>query len=435
MGMFRLVLLNALALISCMAAPPGGGVERFYVGTYSGRIYLSALDLGSASFGVITQAVTTTDPSFLAMTPNRQFLYSVNEGPGTVSAFSVNSTNGSLKLLNSKSSNGGAPAHIVVDRKGRNVIVANYNGGSVTVFPIQADGKIGNASSHIQHPSGALAHCVTLDASDHFAFICDKGLDQVRSYIFDAEAGKLTTNTALITAVAKGSGPRHMTFDPAFKRTYVICELSSTIVGFDYDPTNGILTAFQTVSTLPTPKPSGNTTAEIAVHPSGRFLYGSNRGYNTIAVFTIDLTTGNLTLVQQQTTGAVPRNFALDPTGAYCIVAGQNSNDIRLYTIDQTTGLLTDTKKKLTASAPVCILPFILSPPEPLLSLSAGKDDRITLNIGNSLNVLTYQLFHSASLSEGGWSLFLTGQIGQTNFSLTNTVQADFFRAGVLTNF
>jgi len=430
-----LLLFFCAAATAIVAQEPTPGLERFYVGTYSGRIYLSSLDLATGNFGVITQAVTATDPSFLAMSPDRAFAYSVNEGPAMVSAFSVNPTNGTLKFLNQKSSNGGAPAHIVVDRTGRNVIVANYSGGSVTMFPIQADGKLGNANAHIQHPgSGPLAHCVTLDASNHFAFVCDKGLDQIRCYILDAAAGTLTTNTALITTVAKGSGPRHMTFDPDFKRAYVICELASTIIGFDFDATNGTLTAFQTVSTLPTPRPSGNTTAEIGVHPNGKFLYGSNRGYNTIAVFTIDPTTGNLTSVQQQTTGNTPRNFAIDPTGVYCIVAGQNSNDIRLYTIDATTGLLTDTQKKLVASSPVCIVPFIYTP-QPALDLHSLNATTLELALGNTLNGSTYQVYHSPTLSAATWTLLITGTAGQTNFVLTNNLPLEFFRASVSTNF
>jgi 6-phosphogluconolactonase len=226
-----------------------------------------------------------------------------------------------------------------VDRSGRNVIVANYNGGSVTVFPIQTDGRLGTATSHIQHPgTSPHAHCVTIDAANHFAFVCDKGLDQVRSYVFDPVAGTLITNTTLITFVAAGSGPRHMVFDPQYQRAYVICETASTIIGFNYDATNGVLTAFQTVSTLPPPGFSGNTGAEVAVHPSGRFLYGSNRGRNTIVVYTIDQADGTLAPVQQQATGATPRNFAIDPTGAFCLVAGQSSNDLRLYTIDPQSG-------------------------------------------------------------------------------------------------
>jgi len=417
------------------AQTPEPGLERFYVGTYSGRIYVSSLNLGTESFGAISNAVTTTDPSFLAFSRNREFVYSVNEGPGTVSAFSVNQTNGTLKLLNSRSSSGGAPAHIVVDASGKNVLVANYNGGSVVVFPIQSDGKLGISTSKVQHPAGANAHCVTMDAANRFAFVCDKGLNQVRSYLFDPAAGTLTTNTTLITPLTKGSGPRHMAYEPEYKRAYVICELSSTVVGFNYDATNGILTPFQTNSTLPSGGFGGNTTAEIVVHPSGKFVYGSNRGHNTIVVYSVNAADGTLTLIQHQKTGATPRSFAIDPTGAFCIVAGQNSNDIRLYTIDQQTGLLTDTGKKLTASSPVCILPFLLRPPQPAITLTASGN-ALELNLGNALNMLTYQLYRSPSLNFGtNWTVLTTGAPGQTNFMLPKSLEPEFFQAGVLTNY
>lgn len=441
---FRNYLLFPVAAVLCAstirvgAEDPAPGLERFYIGTYSGAIFKSTLNLGTGTFGARTTAVTVGSPSFLALTPDRKFLYAVNESGGTVGAFSVNPTNGELKLLNQLSTKGGSPAHIVVDKSGRNVIVANYGGGSVTVFPILSDGQVGASTAYMKHPgSGPLAHCTTLDASDHFAFVCDKGLDQVRSYIFDSAAGTLVPNDPPFVAVARGSGPRHMTFDPQFKRAYVICELSSTIIGFDYDPAKGVLTPFQTVSTLASGvSASGNTTAEIVVHPSGKFLYGSNRGKNTIAVFTVNADDGMLTPVQQQPTGATPRNFAIDPTGQYCIVAGQSSNDIRLYTINPLDGLLSDTGNKLSVSAPVCIVPFILQPPQPILSARALESNTFELSIGNSLDILTYQLFQSTeAFSTANWNLLATGTPGQTKFLLTNTLPSEFFRVGVLPNY
>ena len=439
----RIRLLAAVAMvlgasgIRVSAAEPAPGLERFYIGTYSGAIRQSTLNLETGSFGAASVAVSTADPSFVALTPDRRFLYAVNEGGGTVGAFSVNPTNGVLKLLNQRSSNGSFPAHVVVDSSGRNVIVANYGGGSVTVFPILTNGQLGVATAHVQHPPpGPLAHCTTLDASNHFAFVCDKGLDQVRSYIFDPAAGTLVTNKTPFVSVARGSGPRHMTFDPQYKRAYVICELSSTIIGFNYDATNGVLTAFQTVSTLPPPPNPVNTTAEIVVHPSGKFVYGSNRGKNTIAVFTVNAEDGMLTPVQQQATGARPRNFAIDPTGAFCIVAGQGSGDIRLYTIDPGNGQLTDTGKKLSVSMPVCIVPFILQPPQPVLATRAAGKGIFELGIGNSLDLLTYQLYQATKASpSANWTLLSTGGRGQTNFLLTNTLPQEFFRVGVLTNY
>ncbi len=428
--------------IQLVADEPSAGLERFYIGTYSGAIYKSTLNLGTGTFGASSVAVSTTDPSFVAMTPDRNFLYAVNEGGAAVVAFSVDKTNGTLKRLNQRSSNGASPAHVVVDASGRNVIVANYSGGSVTVFPILTNGQLGVASASVKHPgTGPLAHCTTLDANNRFAFVCDKGLDQVRSYVFDAAAGTLVTNTIPFVAVAKGSGPRHMTFDKEYKRAYVICELKSTIIGFDYDAANGVLTPFQsplhTVSTLlPGATSGGNTTAEIVVHPSGKFVYGSNRGKNTIAVFTVNPEDGTLTQVQQQSTGATPRNFAIDPTGAYCIVAGQTSNDVRLYAINSENGQLSDTGKKFTVAAPVCILPFILEPPQPVITARAARENTFELEIGNSLNLLTYQLYQTTALAPATtWNLLATGSRGQTNFVLTNSQPLEYFRVGVLTNY
>jgi hypothetical protein len=227
-----------------------------------------------------------------------------------------------------------------------------------------------------------------------------------------------------------------MTFDPQFKRAYVICELSSTIVGFNYDPTNGVLTEFQTISTLlPGGFAGANTTAEIVVHPSGKFLYGSNRGKNSVAVFSIDPQDGTLSPIQQQSTGATPRNFAVDPTGAFCLVAGQDSNDIRLYTINPENGQLKDTGNKLSVSAPVCIVPFLLRPPQPILTTRAAGQGQLELIIGKSLNSLTYQLYQTPAMTPNpSWNLLATGERGKTQFFLTNTLPQEFFQVGVSTN-
>ncbi len=417
------------------AASPAPGLERFFIGTYSGAIYRSSLNL-AGTLGPAGTAISTGDPSFLALTPDRKFLYAVNEGAGAVVAFSVNPTNGNLAILNQMPSNGSSPAYIAVDRSGKNVIVANYGGGSVTVFPIQTNGRLAAATSHIQHPgTSPHPHCVTMDASNHFAFVCDKGLDQIRSYILDPVAGTLTTNATLITPVAAGSGPRHMAFEPQYQRAYVICETSSTVIGFNYDATNGLLASFQTISTLPPAGFTGNTGAEIAVHPSGKFVYASNRGYNTIVVYSVSPEDGHLTQVQQQTTGTTPRNFAVDPTGAYCMAAGQDSSDIRLYSINLQNGQLKDTGKRLSVSAPVCIVPFILQPPQPVLNVFLNPTNDLELTVGNALNLLTYQLYQTPALSSGVWNLFMTGAPGQTNFLVTNNLVSGFFQVGVLTNY
>jgi 6-phosphogluconolactonase len=379
----------------------------------------------------------------VALTPNRQFLYSVDENNGTVLAYSVNPTNGALNFLNLKSTQGQTPAFIIVDRSGSNVLVANYNGnnlnngGTVSVFPVRGDGSLGTATCLIQDPGISHAHCIAIDGQNHFVFVVDLGLDQVRCFVFDPVAGTLTTNTTFITSVPTGSGPRHMTFDPQFQRAYLICQNSNTVIGFNFDSTNGILTPFQTNTTLPPAGFSGNTTAEIAVHPSGKFLYGSNRGFNSVVVYTINPTNGAVTIVQQQITDATPRNFAIDPTGAFCIVAAQDGNSIRLYSINQQTGKLTYANQIITSvTSPVCILPFILEPPQPVLTMLPTSTNTFEINLSNALSFFTYQLYETPALSPGmAWNLWAAGSPGQTSFVLSNNLAQEYFQVGVSTNY
>ncbi len=393
---------SSVALLTVAYAP---AIERFYIGTYSGAIYENALKLATVpSFGASTNLATIVDPSFLALTPDRRFLYSVSESAGMVAAYAVNSADGTLTLLNQLNSGteggGGAdsPAYITVDATGKMVILANYSGGSVSAFPIQPNGSLGAASTFIQEPAtnwtGAAAtphaHFVGLDNARHFAFLCDLGLEEIRCFIFDPVAGTLVPNSTFITPLAVGSGPRHLVFDAQYQHAYVINQNSNNIVAFNYDSVNGILTPFQTNSTLPSGSYPGNTAAEIVMHRTGKFLYGSNRGgpNNSIAVYQVSPVDGSLTLVQNANTGSTPRNFAIDPTGMYCIVADQNSNDIRLYSIDQGTGMLTYLNTSTALSAPVFILPFLQVPPQPVLTASPATPSTFSLNVGNTLNIL-----------------------------------------------
>jgi 6-phosphogluconolactonase len=434
--------------IDASAALPAPGLERFYIGTYSGAIYVSSLNyasstnFGTNTFGTVSSAGNNTNdpgsfqPSWVALTPSRNFLYSVDENNGTVLAYSVNPTNGILKFIKLKSSQGQTPAYIVVDRSGSNVLVANYNapgannGGTVSVFPIQTNGSLGTATAFIQDPGISHAHCITIDGNNHFVFVADLGLDQVRCFVFDPVAGTLTTNTTLITRVPAGSGPRHMTFDPQYQRAYLICQNSSTIIGFNYDSTNGILTPFQTNSA------GGGVSAEIAVHPSGKFLYGSYRGDNSIVMFTINPTNGVFTQVQHLTTDSTPRNFAIDPTGAFCIVAAQGGNTIKLYSINQQTGVLSYANKVIAVGSPVCILPFILKPPQPVVTIGSASSNTFAINLTNTMGLFTYQLYETPALSAGmNWNLLVTGSPGQTNFILTNSLPQGFISASVVTNY
>ncbi len=348
-----------------------------YVGTYShGKsqgIYRFELDLATGKTTPAALAAKTKDPSFVAIHPNRRFLYAVGEvgnfggkKTGAVSAFAIDPANGTLTLLNQESSGGAGPCHVIVDKAGKNVLAANYGGGSACVLPIKADGTLAPASAIVQHrgtsidkqrQEGPHAHSINLDAANRFAFVADLGLDKIMIYRFDPDKGTLTPNDPPYAAVAPGSGPRHFAFHPSGKYAYVINEMKKTITAFSYDADKGVLTELQTVTTLPKGA-TGNdfSTAEVVVHPSGKFLYGSNRGHNSIAVFAIDATTGKLTPRGHQAQDIkTPRNFAIDPTGAYLLAANQDAASVVLFSINQQTGALMPTGTIVAVPIPVCL--------------------------------------------------------------------------------
>jgi 6-phosphogluconolactonase len=379
MTLFRIaLLLSAVALAAPARAedpPARGGKMRVYIGTYTGAkskgIYVLELDLATGALSAPVLAAQTANPSFLAIHPSRRFLYAVGEldnfkgkKGGAVTAFAIDAKTGKLTQLNQQSSGGAGPCHLVVDAKGKNVLVANYGGGSVAVLPIDADGKVREASSFIQHKGSSVdkgrqegphGHSINLDAANRFAVAADLGLDKVLVYKFDADKGTLTPNTPPSASVAPGSGPRHFAFQPNGRHAYVINEMKSTVTAFDYDAEKGVLKPIQTLSTLPRPV-KGNSTAEVQVHPSGKFVYGSNRGHNSIAIFTVDSKTGQLTAAGHQATGGkTPRNFGIDPTGKWLLAANQDSDTITVFRIDAKTGKLEPTEHKAEVGKPVCV--------------------------------------------------------------------------------
>jgi 6-phosphogluconolactonase len=245
------------------------------------------------------------------------------------------------------------------------VLVANYGGGSVSVLPIQSDGRLGPATGFVQHEGSSVnprrqerphAHSMNLDAANRFAFAADLGLDKVLVYRFDANRGTIVPNDPPAATVAPGSGPRHFAFHPRGRNAYVINEMTSTVTAFRYDAGRGRLTELHTISTLPQGFTGNNSTAEVQVHPSGRFLYGSNRGHDSIAIFSIDSDTGRLTQVGHQPTGGrTPRNFGIDPTGVYLLAANQESSTVTVFRIDPRTGRLTPTGQTVNVPVPVCV--------------------------------------------------------------------------------
>ena len=350
-----------------------------YVGTYTGEkskgIYLFRLQTGNAQgatlapLGVVAE---TPSPSFLEIDYNRHLLFSVNEvgefqgkPTGAVSAFAIDRGSGKLTPLNQQASMGSGPCHLVLDKQRRHLLVANYSSGSVSVLPVGPDGRLGAASDVVQHTGSSVnpdrqkgphAHCVTMEPGNRFAFVCDLGLDKVMEYRFDAERGKLTPHDPPFAAIKPGSGPRHMVFRPDGRFAYVVNEMSSTVTVLAYTPGSGVLKEIQTVSTLPAYFTGDNTTAEIDVHPSGKWLYASNRGHNTIVLFDIDRTKGTLTYGEEQVTrGSTPRHFGIDPSGTHVAVANQNSDTILMAQIEGGSGRLKPMSGLASAPTPVCM--------------------------------------------------------------------------------
>jgi 6-phosphogluconolactonase len=366
------------AILSFILAAPVRSAEsiRVYIGTYtrapSKGIYLADFITSTGELKNVRLAAEVKNPSFLAIHPNGRLLYAVSEVDqyadakgGAVSAFAING-DGTLTLLNHQSSHGAGPCHVSLDREGKNALVANYGGGSVAALPIGADGRLAAASSVIQHEGksinpqrqeGPHAHAINLDRHNGFALVPDLGLDKVLIYKFDPATGKLQANDPAHGTLAPGAGPRHLAFDPAGKHVYVINEMANTVTGFDYDAKKGALEEFQTVLTLPDGANVQNTTAEIVVHPSGEFLYGSNRGEDSIAMFAIDSASGRLAhLGNHPCGGRTPRNFAIDPTGKFLLSAHQDSSTIAVHAVDVATGRLAKTNHKIDIPTPVCIV-------------------------------------------------------------------------------
>lgn len=362
-----------LTTLSAGAAEPSASYA--YVGTYTNKgskgIYLYKFNSASGKLESIGLAAETPNPTFLAVHPNRKYLYAANEignfkgtKAGSISAFSIDSATGKLTALNSVSSQGGGPAHVTVDRSGKFVLAANYGGGSVAVLPISADGSLGEATSFIQHSGSSVnksrqgaphAHSVNMSPDNKFAIVADLGLDKILVYRFDQERGTLKPNDPPSVSSAPGAGPRHFSFHPNGKFAYSINEMQSTVTVFDWDAGRGVLTEKQTVTTLPTGFSGQSSTAEVLVHPNGKFLYGSNRGDDSIAVFAIG-SDGKLTQVEIVPAQVkTPRNFIIHPGGEYLFAEGQNSDKIVLFKLDLKTGRLTPAGTSVDVAAPVCI--------------------------------------------------------------------------------
>lgn len=379
-GRFRtLGTLILILVIPLMRTTPAAGATKgkylVYVGTYTDHeskgIYAYRFDSRTGRLTPLGLAAESQNPSFLAVSSEGRFLYVSNEldsyqgqPTGAASAFAIDSGTGKLTLLNQVSSHDSGPAHVTLDRTGKFALMSNYNQGSVAVLAVLNDGRLGDLSSFVQHrgssvnkqwQQGPHVHAVVLSPDNRFALVADPGIDQVVTYSFDATNGKVGAEPRIAHA-SPGSGPRHLVFDPRGRFLYVITELFSSIVTYSYDPAEGELHEIGSISTLPEGFADTSYAAEIAIHPSGKFLYASNRGHDSIAVFTIDAAKGVLARVEfVPTNGKRPRNFALDPTGSWLLAANQDSGSVVIFRVNRKSGRLTPTGQSVPVPSPACV--------------------------------------------------------------------------------
>jgi len=365
-----------------LAADPGT-TRLVYFGTYTGvppqgaGIYVARFNATDGTLSEPTLAAELRNPSYLALHPSKPFLYAVSEvadadgkPTGSVVALAIDPATGVLTQLNHQSSGGSGPCAVSVDPSGQAVLAANYGGGSAVCLGIEPDGKLrpaltGNPAGFIQHAGksintarqeGPHGHSIDPSPDGRFAVVCDLGVDKVFVHALDAGKGTIAPHTA--ATMAPGSGPRHFAFHPDRRHAYCINELDLTVTVFDFDARAGALEPVQTLSTIPAgiTDRSGFSTAEIAVHPSGKFVYGSNRGHDSIAMYAVDPPTGRLTFLgAEPIRGKTPRNFAIDPSGKWLLAAGQDSHGVSLFAIDQASGKLSCTGRTVPVPAPVCI--------------------------------------------------------------------------------
>ena len=359
--------------------PLAGAAENLvYFGTYTGPrsqgIYVSRFDATTGRLSKPELAAATPSPSYLVVDPKARFLYAVNEvdafqgeKAGSVTAFAVDAATGRLSRLSDASTKGTGPCHLSLDRTGRHLLVANYGGGSVAVLPVREDGSVGPAVSFVQHTGHGAdkerqeaphAHDAAVDPGNRFAIVADLGLDKLLVYGFDPGTGALTPAPTAFVSSKPAAGPRHFDFHPNGRFVFSLNEMSLTLSSYLYDAARGTLAEVQTASTLPagvdvTPKMSG---AEVRVHPSGRFVYASNRGPDSVAVFSVDPDKGTFRLVEVVPTGGkTPRNFTIDPTGAFLLAANQDSDSVVVFKIDPASGRLARTGTSVTVGTPVCV--------------------------------------------------------------------------------
>jgi len=368
MRRIRLLLATTAILATTQAAE-----LKVYLGTYTNQgskgIYLARLDTKTGKLSAPELAAELPNPTFLAITPSSKYLFAAGEignykgeRTGAVSAFTIERATGKLTPINAVSSKGQGPCHVSTDRKGRFCFVANYGGGTVASYTIAKDGKLSDAVTFIQHEGKgpnpkrqerAHAHSINVSPDGRFAVAADLGIDELIVYAIDRKTGALPRHSSV--KAAPGAGPRHFAFHPKRPFAYAINELNSTVTAYSWSKRSGTLTELKSVSTLPAGTTVTNYPAEVRVHPSGRFLYGSNRGHNSIALFSLDAA-GIPTFVDTFPSGGKnPRNFNIDPSGRWLLSANQDTGAVVVYSIDRKSGRLAETGNKINLTGAVCI--------------------------------------------------------------------------------
>jgi 6-phosphogluconolactonase len=362
-------LARCLPLLALSLTPAFATDTVVYFGSHrSGPNVGFSLAHFNSDTGALTKPEFLLDaraPAFFTIHPDGRHLYTVNSGdPGGVSAYAIDPANGHLKLLNRELAGGGDTSYLSLDQTGRFALAANYQGGNIAVFALKPDGSLGDWTAFVQHTGKSIdperqthpyAHSIITDPTNRFALVADLGVDKVFVYRFDATTGTLRPNNPPSVSVAPGSGARHVKFHPNGRWVYLINEIASTVIGFDWDSAKGVLTEFQTISTLPAGFKGTSACAELEIHPNGKFLYGSNRGHDSLAVFGIDPANGHLTAIEHvPSAGKTPRNFAFDPTAKWILCTNHDSNNAVVFRVDPTTGRLTQTGPPIPVPYPFC---------------------------------------------------------------------------------
>jgi 6-phosphogluconolactonase len=369
-------LSTALGLLCFAAAIPNFASSHSYlafVGTYTNKteskgIYAFQFEVATGKLSEKGLAAESTDPSWVVVHPSGRYAYAANEAgkASTITAFSVDAKSAKFTLLNQVPAQGEDPCHLSFDKTGKYLFVANYSSGTVAVFPIQADGKLGEHTAVVKNAGevgpnkerqeGPHAHWVEATPNNRFVLVADLGLDRVLIYQFDATKGTLAPSDPPAVRLVAGAGPRHVALSPNGKFLYVVSELNSTVTAYSFDVNTGVSRESQVVSTLPGDFHGRNDTAEIAVHPTGKWLFASNRGHDSIAVFSIERADGKLHLAGTFPTGGKePRHFAVDPSGHFLLAENQNTNNITVFRIDYATGALTHVAGVDGIPSPVCV--------------------------------------------------------------------------------